>query len=124
MPDARDPTTARSARIIGVRAAAMHLVELFLPLRDNAGTAFPKALYDTVRTELADVFGGVTAFTRAPAAGLWEDEAGEIQRDDVLLFEVMVDNVDHAWWRNYRESLEARFRQDEILVRATAVERL
>ncbi|QDW66030.1 hypothetical protein [Luteimonas granuli] len=102
----------------------MHLVEIFLPLRDHAGTAFPKTLYDTVRTELADLHGGVTAFTRAPATGLWEDDEGDVQRDDVVLFEVMVDNVDHAWWRGYREALESRFRQDEVLVRATAVERL
>lgn len=102
----------------------MHLVELFLPLRDASGTAFPRDLYDTVRAELADLFGGVTAFTRAPAAGLWEDDEGEVQRDDVVLFEVMVDNVDHAWWRNYRGTLEQRFDQDEVLVRATAVERL
>ena len=105
-------------------ATAMHLVELFLPLYDNAGTAFPKALYDTVRSELTERFGGVTAFTRAPATGLWDDGDGDVERDDVVLFEVMVDHVDHTWWRSYRESLEARFRQDEILVRSTAVERL
>ena len=102
----------------------MHLVELFLPLRDNEGSAFPKALYDDVRAELAELFGGVTAFTRAPAAGLWEDGGGDVQRDDVVLFEVMADRLDHAWWRSYRQALEQRFRQDEVLVRATAVERL
>lgn len=102
----------------------MYLVELFLPLRDNDGAAFPKALYDTTRTELAERHGGVTAFTRAPATGLWEDDEGSVQRDEVVLFEVMVEHVDHGWWRGYRESLEARFRQDEVLVRATRVERL
>jgi len=102
----------------------MYLVELFLPLRDNEGSAFPKALYEAVRTELADMFGGVTAFTRAPATGLWEDGEGDVQRDEVVLFEVMAAQLDHAWWRGYREALEQRFRQDEVLVRATAVERL
>lgn|SRR5690606_33920655 len=102
----------------------MHLVELFLPLRDNDGNAFPKALYDGVRAELAEMFGGVTAFTRAPATGLWEDGEGDVQRDDVVLFEVMAEQLDHAWWRNYRQMLEQRFRQDEVLVRATVVERL
>lgn len=102
----------------------MHLVELFLPLRDNTGRPFPKALFDAVRAELADVHGGVTAFTRAPATGLWEDEAGEVQRDEVVLFEVMVEQLDHGWWRAYRTRLEGRFRQDEVLVRATSVERL
>ena len=42
----------------------MHLVQLFLPLRDNEGSAFPGALYEGVRADLAEMFGGVTAFTR------------------------------------------------------------
>jgi len=102
----------------------MQLIELFLPLRDEAGTPFPKEMFDAVRDELADVFGGVTAFTRTPATGLWEDDGGEVRRDEVVLFEVMAEQVDHGWWRNYRGKLEQRFRQDEVLVRATAVERL
>jgi hypothetical protein len=44
----------------------MHLVQLFLPLRDNAGASFPPALFAAVRTELTDAFGGVTAYQRAP----------------------------------------------------------
>ncbi|MEN1970825.1 hypothetical protein WCE34_00545 [Luteimonas sp. MJ204] len=102
----------------------MHLVQLFLPLHDGGGERFARALFDAVRAELTERFGGVTAFSRAPATGLWEDDDGEVQRDDVVLFEVMADHVDHAWWRHYRESLERRFRQDEVLVRATPVERL
>ena len=102
----------------------MHLIQLFLPLYDNQGQAFPHALYDAVRAELAEAFGGVTAYTRAPATGLWEDDAGRVQRDEVVLFEVMVDAIDRGWWRAYRHGLEQRLRQDEVLVRATRVERL
>ncbi|WP_374011993.1 hypothetical protein [Pseudoxanthomonas koreensis] len=102
----------------------MHLVQLFLPLYDNAGNAFPRAGFDAVRAELADRFGGVTAFVRAPAVGLWEDDDGAVQRDDVVLLEVMAQNIDHGWWAAYRRQLQRRFRQDEILIRASAVERL
>ena len=102
----------------------MQLVELFLPLRDEAGKPFPKERFDSVRDELTEVFGGVTAFTRTPATGLWEDDGGKVRRDEVVLFEVMVDHVDHAWWRNYRGELERRFDQDEVLIRATAGEHL
>ena len=102
----------------------MHLVQLFLPLQDQEGKRFPKPLYDAVRTELTDRFGGVTAFLRAPAVGAWEDDGGAVQRDDVVLFEVMADHVDHGWWAHYRAELERRFDQDEVLIRATAVERL
>lgn len=100
----------------------MHLIQLFLPLYDNDGQPFAKTLFDGVRTELTDRFGGVTAFVRSPAVGAWEDDRGEMQRDDVVLFEVMADHVDHGWWAAYRVRLEARFRQDEVLVRAVRAE--
>ncbi len=49
----------------------MHLVQILLPLYDNAGAPLPRALYDRVREELSRRFGGLTAFTRSPAEGLW-----------------------------------------------------
>ena len=100
----------------------MHLVQLFLPLRDNTGKAFPPALFATVRAELTEAFGGVTAYQRAPATGLWEDGDEAVQRDDLVLFEVMVESLDRAWWKRYAVDLSGRFRQDEILVRAVPCE--
>ena len=102
----------------------MVLIQLFLPVYDNDGVALPKADFDAVRRELTERFGGVTAFARTPAVGAWEDDRGHVRRDEVLLFEVMTPHADHAWWAGYRTELEARFRQDEVLIRASAVERL
>jgi hypothetical protein len=102
----------------------MHIVELLLPLRDNEGNEFPRATLDAVRHELTERFGGVTAHLRAPAAGAWKDDEGDVARDDVVIVEVMADSLDRAWWAGYRRELEARFRQDEILIRATECERL
>jgi hypothetical protein len=101
----------------------MHLIELFLPLSDNEGRAFGRGEFDRVRRELTDRFGGVTAFTRSPAEGAWQ-EGGEVTHDQIVIFEVMAEELDRAWWREYREELARRFRQEELLVRATAVERL
>jgi hypothetical protein len=100
----------------------MNLVQLFLPLRDNAGAAFPASLFHRVRAELTDAFGGVTAYQRAPATGLWEDGADEVQRDDLVLFEVMVESLDRTWWKDYCADLAERFRQEEVLVRALPCE--
>jgi len=102
----------------------MHLIQLFLPLRDNAGDAFPKAMFDRVREELTKRFGGATAFVRSPAVGAWKDDDGDVCRDEVILLEVMADTLDHDWWTRYRHDLQQRFGQDEILIRATVVEQL
>ena len=100
------------------------LVQLLLPLRDADGAPFAAALFAAVRGELTERFGGTTAFLRSPATGLWEDARGDVQRDEVVLVEVLVDALDRAWWAGYRRSLETRFAQDEVLVRAVPVERL
>lgn len=76
-----------------------------------------------MRQERVDRFGGLTAFTRSPAEGLW-DEGGGRSRDEIVIFEVMADALDRSWWRDYRAVLKRRFRQDEIVVRALEVERL
>jgi hypothetical protein len=102
----------------------MHLIEILLPLRGNDGKPFPPAHFNAVREELAAHFGGLTAFTRSPAEGLWETEDGERKRDEVVIFEVMTDWIDRSWWRGYRATLEERFAQEEILVRAREVDKL
>ncbi len=95
----------------------MHLIQILLPLADNEGRSFPGELFAAVRRELADRFGGLTAFTRAPAEGFWDDGGG-VARDDVVVLEVMADELDGAWWAEYRRGLEERFRQDAVVVRA------
>jgi hypothetical protein len=63
-----------------------HLVQILLPVYDNAGSRFPAELYDLVRAKLTDVFGGLTAHTRAPAEGLW-DSGRTVKRDDIIVVE-------------------------------------
>jgi hypothetical protein len=102
----------------------MLLVEFLLPVSDNDGKRIAKAEFDRIRRELTERFGGVTAFTRSPAVGLWADETGSVRRDEIVSFEVMTETLDRAWWRGYREKLAQRFRQEEIVVRAIEFERL
>ena len=98
----------------------MQLIQILLPLYDNEGNAFGEDLFGKVRHELTERFGGLTAFTRAPAHGLWKDE-GQTKRDDIVVFEVMAERLDADWWRDYRQTLEKEFRQDTIVIRAQPV---
>ena len=101
----------------------MHLIQILLPLTDNDGRAFAAADYGRVRGELAERFGGITAFTHAPAEGVWR-EGGHTSRDDIVVFEVMAEGLDRSWWQEYRVDLERRFRQEAIVARAIRVEML
>ncbi|HEX8527161.1 hypothetical protein [Allosphingosinicella sp.] len=101
----------------------MQLIEILLPLRDHEGERFPQALFAEVREELIEHFGGLTAFTRSPAEGVWADQ-GSVERDEIVIFEVMAEWIDRSWWRTYRAGLERRFAQDEVVIRAREVERL
>jgi hypothetical protein len=101
----------------------MHLIQILLPLADNAGVRFGPEAYGRVRTELAERFGGITSFTRAPAEGMWK-EGGHSNRDDIVVFEVMCRDIDQSWWERYRADLEDRFEQESIVVRAIKVEML
>ena len=101
----------------------MHLVQLLLPLYDNDGNHFPPEPYGLVRTELSGRFGGLTAFPSAPAEGLWTED-GKTSHDEIVIFEVMADALDRAWWSAYRAELERRFRQDVIVIRAQTIEQL
>lgn len=101
----------------------MYLIQILLPLYDNEGQRFGAEQFNPIRHELSARFGGLTAFTRAPAEGVWE-EHGKRQHDDVVVYEVMADALDRTWWRDYRSTLEREFRQDVILIRSQAVELL
>ena len=102
----------------------MHLVQILLPVFDNAGVRIGDEHFVAVRRELTRRFGGVTAYLRSPASGLWVRHDGAVDRDDVVMVEVMVDEIDRQWWRDYRTSLEQAFRQEAIVVRAFAIEML
>lgn len=94
-----------------------------LPLYDNEGDAFVPESYDHVRDELTKKFGGVTAFHSSPAEGTWKQD-GRISRDAIIIFEVMSGELERDWWTRYRADLEARFRQEKLIVRATSIEEL
>jgi hypothetical protein len=96
----------------------MYLVQILLPLFDNSGHAFDTREYVQLRSDLAHRFGGVTAYTRAPARGVWRDDSGSTTRDDIVIFEVMTEALDQEWWTTFRKQLESRFRQDSVIVRA------
>lgn len=103
----------------------MYLIQILIPVYDNEGRRFPRDCFDAVRDELTEHFGGLTAFVQSPAMGLWKDaQSGATARDDMILFEVMAGTLERDWWAAYRRKLEEIFRQDEIVVRAIAGERV
>lgn len=102
----------------------MYQIQLLLPLYDNQGNPLPRDLFAQVRSELVARFGGLTAYTRSPANGLWQDDTGTTVRDDLVIYEIMAKQLDAQWWHDYRRELEQRFQQDALVVRAHPVQLL
>ena len=111
-------TTSTSA------GSGAHLVQILLPVYANDGERIGASVYREIARELTERFGGVTAYNRAPAKGLWKEEPGHTERDDIVVYEVMVHSLDTRWWRDYRGTLEKRLAQQELVVRALPMGRL
>ena len=101
-----------------------HLIQILLPLHFCDGSNVPAEMLSQVRAELTEAFGGVTAYTRSPATGLWKRTEDDVERDQVIMIEVVSDRLDRDWWARYREALEQRFGQEEVHARALAIERI
>ena len=104
--------------------AGMHLVQILLPLVSTDGERLAQPLFAAVREELVEHFGGLTAYTRAPAKGLWAEDGEGVEQDDIVVYEVMVRELDRRWWAGYKAGLERRFHQKELVVRAQGIEML
>ena len=102
----------------------MHLVQILLPVYDNDGDAILSDTYHQIRDELVKEFGGLTAFTQSPAEGLWTPADKETRHDEIIVIEVMVTNFDPDWWRAYKKALEARLRQESVVIRCLAMQLL
>jgi hypothetical protein len=99
----------------------MHLVQILLPLADNQGRALPRKHFAAIQRELTKRFSGLTAYSRAPAEGLWRPRK-ETKREEIIVYEVMDSAFDVRWWRRYRRRLEELFRQESVIIRAQQTE--
>lgn len=99
-----------------------HLIQILLPTHARDGAAVAAEQFVRVRAELTERFGGVTAYSRSPALGLWKRDDEAIERDQVIMVEVVVEAFDRDWWAGYREQLETRFGQEEVHARALSME--
>src|SRR4051794_18920302 len=99
----------------------MYLIQLLLPLNDNDGRPHKRQLFRTIAAELTDKFGGLTAHTRVPAEGLWKDNESRTDKDEIIIYDVMTEELAEGWWEKYRRGLERRFRQEHVIVRAQEI---
>jgi len=98
----------------------MVLIQILLPLTDNQGRPFEGHVLTDLQQELTRRFGGFTAFTRAPAEGVWAHD-GRKTRDDIVVVEIMVQTLDADWWRQLRARLENDLCQENIVIRSHPV---
>ena len=99
----------------------MYLVQILLPRTTDEARVQDSKFADT-RAELVATFDGVTAYLRAPVQGLWTAPDGRVERDEMVMVEVLTETFDRTWWRAYAETLARRFGQQSIHIRALPAE--
>lgn len=61
-------------------------------------------------------------YAQALASGLWKEDADERPvKDHVVVYEVMVSEIDVTFWKDYKELLETQFRQAAIIIRRSEI---
>ena len=100
-----------------------HLVQILLPKETGKRQPISKDWFDHLLKELTEKFGGATSFLRGPGQGLWQSSGGT-EKDSIAVVEVMVENLDRAYWRSLRDRLECELSQDEIVIRAQEITQL
>lgn len=99
--------------------ASLYLIQILLPVYDNRGRRIARRRFDHTGRRLLERFGGVTAYTRAPASGLWKPARNRAPvRDSLVVYEVMAAKLDRKWWLRQKLLLESEFRQEDIVIRA------
>jgi inorganic pyrophosphatase len=93
------------------------LVQLFLPIEDKKGKPFAAKYYDKIKETLIKKFDGVSIYSNAPVNGRWADEQSNIEKDKLIVYEVMTDMIDLTYWESYKLVLEKQFKQDTIVIR-------
>jgi mRNA-degrading endonuclease YafQ of YafQ-DinJ toxin-antitoxin module len=98
------------------------LIQFFIPLSDNADRRFPGDWYQEISRQLKERFGGVTIYQRAPVTGLWKENEQHTMKDELIIYEVMADDMELAFWKPFKKQLEQQFRQENILIRSSRIE--
>ena len=98
------------------------LIELFIPLLDANGNPFPEDWHRGISDQLNERFGGVTIYQRAPATGMWKQSKEHTETDKLVIFEVIADELELAYWKPFKKQLEEQFVQESILIRSSAVQ--
>jgi hypothetical protein len=100
------------------RRPDVYLIQILLPRYPNAVEGTNDAAFARTRSELVEKFDGVTAYLRGTAQGVWTAPDGRVERDEMVMVEVLAESFDREWWRGYADTLAQRFEQQEMHIRA------
>lgn len=97
------------------------LFEIFLPLKNDMGEAFPQHYFDNLRVQLIKKFGGVTVYQRLPVTGIWDNPEAGHEKDELVVYEVMATNGERDFWIKLKTDLATQFNQDELFIRSSRI---
>lgn len=90
--------------------------DIYLPLLYNDGREIELEKFELTRNELVQTFGGLTVLPGSGfASGFWRI-GSVVHKDQIRIFKVLTAQHDPLFWDSYKNRLQARFEQKEILI--------
>ena len=90
------------------------ITQVLLPIFDNRGRRFPRALYRPFHQRMVERFDGWTQKHRA--VGAWQSPTGVLYIDKHFVYEIAHKTRSLAYWRAEKARLKREFEQEEIWI--------
>jgi inorganic pyrophosphatase len=97
------------------------LIQVYLPKYQPDGKPFSSAMFQKVKAELTEKFGGLTIYAQAPAEGLWKEDEQHTVSDEIIIYEILAPSIDLKYWKAYKTKLQKQFKQEELLIRCSSI---
>jgi hypothetical protein len=96
--------------------------EILLPLRFNSGETVPDDLFAQTLLDIRSKFGAVSAETQI-IRGIWQHEESDFRDELSRIFVDVLDTPENReFFREFKETLKARFQQIDIWMTTYPIE--
>lgn len=102
-----------------------HCYEIYLPLTYNDGRKIEPIKFKETKNDIVAKFGDFTVCPmdkKYASEGIWTNGEGRTYVDMIITMKIITKENADGFFRDFKEILKKRFRQEEIFITKSAIE--